>query len=122
MHLTVHIGTHFTPTLSNGITLHRLSSGGSGGSGSGLAVAVSMKPPIFSAAPLCILVSDVRIGVEGEPGAEVAQHTGQGLYIHAAGGAIVAKVCRRSWKRTCSSIPAFASSFRLILDTASGLQ
>ena len=42
------------PTFSNGITLHRLSSGGSGGSGSGLAVAVSMKPPIFSAAPLCI--------------------------------------------------------------------
>ena len=52
--LTVHIGTLFHPTLSNGITLHRLSSGGSGGSGSGLAVAVSMKPPIFSAAPLCI--------------------------------------------------------------------
>lgn len=44
----------FYPTFSNGITLHRLSSGGSGGSGSGLAVAVSMKPPIFSAAPLCI--------------------------------------------------------------------
>ena len=43
----------YHPTLSNGITLHRLSSGGSGGSGSGLAVAVSMKPPIFSAAPLC---------------------------------------------------------------------
>ena len=52
--LSVHIGTLFYPTLSNGITLHRLSSGGSGGSGSGLAVAVSMKPPIFSAAPLCI--------------------------------------------------------------------
>ena len=44
------------PTLSNGITLHRLSSGGSGGSGSGLAVAVSMKPPIFSATTLCICV------------------------------------------------------------------
>ena len=52
--LTAHIGTSFYPTLSNGITLHRLSSDGSGGSGSGLAVAVSMKPPIFSAAPLCI--------------------------------------------------------------------
>lgn len=31
------------------------------------------------------LVGDVGIGVEGEPGAEVAQHTGQGLHIHAAG-------------------------------------
>ena len=27
----------------------------------------------------------MRIGVEGEPSAVVAQHTGQGLYIHAAG-------------------------------------
>ena len=42
------------PTLSNGITLHWLSSGGSGGSGVVVAVADSMKPPIFSAAPLCI--------------------------------------------------------------------
>lgn len=42
------------PTLSNGITLQRFPSGGSGSSGSGLAVAVSIKPPIFSAAPLCI--------------------------------------------------------------------
>ena len=31
------------------------------------------------------LVGDVRIGVEGEPGAEVAQHTGQGFHIYAAG-------------------------------------
>ena len=38
----------------NDITLHRLPSGGSGGSGVGVAVADSMKPPIFSAAPLCI--------------------------------------------------------------------
>lgn len=45
---------HSYPTLSNGITLHRLSSGGSGGSGVVVAVADSMKPPIFSAAPLCI--------------------------------------------------------------------
>ena len=35
-------------------------------------------------APLHI-VGDVRIGVQCEPCAEVAQHTGQGLYIHAAG-------------------------------------
>ena len=27
----------------------------------------------------------MRIGIQGEPGAEVAQHTGQGLHIHAAG-------------------------------------
>ena len=27
----------------------------------------------------------MRIGVQGEPGAVVAQHTGQGLYIHTAG-------------------------------------
>ena len=27
----------------------------------------------------------MRIGVEGEPGAEVAQHAGQGLCVHAAG-------------------------------------
>ena len=46
----------FHPTLSNGITLYRLSSGGSGGTGSDLAVAVSMKPPIFSATTLCICV------------------------------------------------------------------
>ena len=31
------------------------------------------------------IVGDVRIGVQGEPGAVVAQHTGQGLHIHAAG-------------------------------------
>ena len=31
------------------------------------------------------IVGDVRIGVQGEPGAVVAQHAGQGLYIHAAG-------------------------------------
>lgn len=31
------------------------------------------------------LVSDVRISVEGEPSAEVAQHAGQGLRVHAAG-------------------------------------
>ena len=31
------------------------------------------------------IVGDVRIGVQGKPGAEVAQHTGQGFYIHAAG-------------------------------------
>ena len=35
-------------------------------------------------APLHI-VGDVRIGVQREPGAEVAQHTGQSFYIHAAG-------------------------------------
>ena len=44
----------FYPTFSNGITLHRFSSGGSGGSGVLAAVADSMKPPIFSAAPRCI--------------------------------------------------------------------
>ena len=31
------------------------------------------------------IVGDVRIGVEGEPGAVVAQHAGQRLHIHAAG-------------------------------------
>ena len=31
------------------------------------------------------IVGDMRIGVQRKPGAEVAQHTGQGLYIHAAG-------------------------------------
>lgn len=31
------------------------------------------------------IVGDMRIGIEGEPGAEVAQHTGQRLYIHTAG-------------------------------------
>lgn len=30
-------------------------------------------------------IGDVRIGVEGKPGAEVAQHAGQGLRVHAAG-------------------------------------
>lgn len=49
------------------------------------AVTDSMKPPIFSAAPLLHIVGDVRVGVQSEPGAVVAQHTGQGLYIHTAG-------------------------------------
>lgn len=31
------------------------------------------------------LVGDVRIGVEGEPGAVVAQHAGQRFHIHTAG-------------------------------------
>lgn len=31
------------------------------------------------------IVGDVRVGVQSEPGAVVAQHTGQRLYIHAAG-------------------------------------
>ena len=31
------------------------------------------------------IVGDVRVGVQSEPGAVVSQHTGQGLYIHAAG-------------------------------------
>lgn len=44
-----------------------------------------MKPPIFSAATSLHIVGDVRIGVQGEPGAVVTQHTGQGLHIHAAG-------------------------------------
>lgn len=35
-------------------------------------------------APLHI-VGDVRIGVQCEPCAKVAQHTGQGFHIHAAG-------------------------------------
>lgn len=35
--------------------------------------------------------------------------------------AMVANVCLRLLKRTCSSMPAFFSSFRLILDTSSGL-
>ena len=39
---------------------------------------------LFRRAPLH-LVGDVRIGVQGNPGAEVAQHAGQCLHIHAAG-------------------------------------
>ena len=31
------------------------------------------------------IVGDVRVGVQSEPGAVMAQHTGQGFYIHAAG-------------------------------------
>ena len=31
------------------------------------------------------IVGDVRVGVQSEPGAVMAQHTGQGLHIHAAG-------------------------------------
>lgn len=31
------------------------------------------------------IVGDVRIGVQRKPGAEMAQHTGQGFHIHAAG-------------------------------------
>ena len=104
----------FTPTLSNGITLHLFSSGGSGGSSSGLAVAVSIKTSIFSAAPFCISLGmciDVRIGVEGKSGAVMAQHAGQGLFTSTPmERAIVAKVWRRLWKRTRSSIPASANA------------
>ena len=35
--------------------------------------------------------------------------------------AMAANVCLRLWKRTRSSMPAFFSSYRLILDTSSGL-
>ena len=31
------------------------------------------------------IVGDVRVGVQREPGAEMAQHAGQGLHIYAAG-------------------------------------
>lgn len=31
------------------------------------------------------IIGDVRIGIQREPGAEMAQHTGQGFHIHAAG-------------------------------------
>ncbi len=31
------------------------------------------------------IVGDMRVGVQSEPGAVVAQHAGQGLHIHAAG-------------------------------------
>ena len=31
------------------------------------------------------IVGDVRVGVQGKPGAEMAQHTGQGFHIHTAG-------------------------------------
>jgi len=64
------------------------------------------------------IVGDMRVGVQSEPSAEMSQHTGQSFHIHAAGDGHGL----RSWKRTCSSMPAFFSSFRLILDTASGLQ
>ena len=44
----------FYPTFSNNITLHRFCCNGSGGSMASLTVAVSMKPLLFSAAPLCV--------------------------------------------------------------------
>ena len=31
------------------------------------------------------IVGDVRVGVQSEPGTEMAQHAGQGFHIHAAG-------------------------------------
>lgn len=76
------LGLHFFyPTLSNGITWHRLFFGCSGSSG---------RSRFHEAADLLRraslhIIGDVRIGVPGKPGAEVAQHTGQGLHIHAAG-------------------------------------
>ena len=75
-------GIYYYPTLSNGITLHRLSSGGSGGSGSSLAVAVSAD---FLCRTSLHIGGNVRIGVESEPSTVVAQHTGQRFHIHAAG-------------------------------------
>lgn len=47
-------------------------------------------------APLHI-VGDVRIGVQCEPCAEVAQHTGQGFHIHAAGKGMGGEGVSKSW-------------------------
>ena len=47
-------------------------------------------------APLHI-VGDVRIGVQCEPCAEVAQHTGQCLYIHTAGDGHGREGVSNSW-------------------------
>ena len=68
------------------------------------------------------IVGDVRIGVEGESGAEMAQHTGQGLRVHAAGEGHRGKSMAQIMEANALLNAAFASSFRLILDTASGLQ
>ena len=68
------------------------------------------------------IVGDMSVRVQREAGAVVPQHTGHRFHIGAGLQRRATNVCLRSWKRTCSSMPAFFSSFWLILDTASGLQ
>ena len=92
------------PTLSNGITLHPLSCGGSGGSGGGaLGMALSMKLAILSAAACCICVvtwvykSSVKLELLW-PGMLDTVLASTPLV-----SASVAKVWRRSWNRTLSS-------------------
>ena len=68
------------------------------------------------------IVGDMRVGVQREPGAVVAQHAGQGLHIYAAGEGHRGKSMAQIMEANALLNAAFASSFRLILDTASGLQ
>ena len=68
------------------------------------------------------IVGDVRIGVERKPCAIVAQHAGQGLHIYAAGEGHRCESVTQIMEANALLNAAFASSFRLILDTASGLQ
>ena len=68
------------------------------------------------------IIGDMQRGIQGEPGAVVAQHAGQGLHIHAAGEGHRGKSMAQIMEANALLNAAFASSFRLILDTASGLQ
>lgn len=72
-------------------------------------------------APLHI-VGDVRVGVQSESGTVVAQHTGQSFHIHAAGDGHGRKCVPQIVEAHMLLDACVFSSFRLILDTASGLQ
>lgn len=55
------------------------------------------------------IVGDVRIGVQRKPGAEVAQHTGQGFHIHAAGDGHGREGVPKSWNSILNSYYSFSS-------------
>lgn len=75
----------FYPTFSNGITLAPVLLRAVGRLRDvGRCYRFHEAADFLRRAPLHI-VGDVRIGVQCEPCAEVAQHTGQGFHIHAAG-------------------------------------
>lgn len=82
----------------------------------------SYSESVISKFPPVLTALHMQRGIQGEPGAVVAQHAGQGLHIHAAGEGHRGKSMAQIMEANALLNAAFASSFRLILDTASGLQ
>jgi len=61
----------------------------------------------------------MTVGVQRKARGVVAEQTGERFHVHAVYSASVAKVWRRSWKRTCSS-PARFKTRCSIFSTLSG--